>query len=416
MRLNPFRVLAVGLVALVLLSGACSAGFIAGRLAPSQENQGISYLDNLDLGRLQTGPVDQGGTPDDQKDLFKPFWETWDIVHEDYVDQPVDNEQLMRGAIRGMLGSLGDQHTSYLDPSQYEQSTSFLQGEYEGIGAFVDVTGDYLTIVSPMKGSPAESAGLQSGDKVIAVDGEDVTGIDGEIVRQKILGPAGTSLTLTIQREGVQEPFDVEITRASITVPSVESEMLDDDIAYVRLINFGDNTTQELQQALKNLNAQNPQGLILDLRNNGGGFLQTAIDVASEFVDSGVVMYEAYGDGTQTTYEADSGGLATDIPLVVLINQGTASASEIVAGAVQDYDRGLLVGETSFGKGSVQSVTALPNDQGAVRITIARWLTPDERQINSVGLEPDVRVTISEEDIQNQLDPQLDRAIQLLTQ
>ncbi len=271
-------------------------------------------------------------------ELFSPFWEAWDIVDENYVDQPIDQEALMRGAIQGMLDALGDQHTSYMDPDQFHQANAPLEGSYEGIGAWVDPNQDFLTIVSPMPGSPAEEAGLQPGDKVIAIDGEDMTGIDGNVVIRSVLGPAGTQVVLTIYREGVTYPFDVEITRAEIIIPSIEYRMLEDNIGYIHLLQFADDTTDELRDALNDLLAQNPDGLILDLRNNGGGFLFTAVEVASEFIEEGeIVLHEEYGDGSQDTYEAIKGGLALDTPLVILVNGGTASASEIVAGALQDH-------------------------------------------------------------------------------
>jgi carboxyl-terminal processing protease len=192
--------------------------------------------------------------------------------------------------------------------------------------------------------------------------------------------------------------------------------MLDSHVAYVRLFNFGQNTTNELRKALDSLLAEKPIGLILDLRYNGGGYLQTGVQVASEFIDKGVIVIEESGDGTRQSFEALKGGKATDIPMVVLVNKYSASASEIVAGAIQDYGRGKLVGETTFGKGSVQNWIPLVDDQGAVRITIARWLTPKGRQIHQVGLTPDVEVTVTEEDIQVDKDPQLDKAVELLTQ
>jgi carboxyl-terminal processing protease len=287
--------------------------------------------------------------------------------------------------------------------------------EYEGIGAWVDTSKDYLTIISPMPGSPAEKAGLKPDDKIIAIDGEDMTGVDGELARQKVLGPKGSTVTLTVQRKDLQ-PFDVEVVRDSIVVPTMESRMLENDIAYVRLIIFGEDTADDLKEALEELMKQNPKGLILDLRYNGGGFLDTAIDVASQFIGDGVIMYEEYGDGNTITYEARSGGVATKIPMVVLINEGSASASEIVAGAVQDRGRGVLVGVTSYGKGSVQTFAPLMNEQGAVRVTIARWLTPNNRQINGVGLEPDYLVEFTDADIEAGKDVQLEKAIELLTQ
>jgi carboxyl-terminal processing protease len=420
MRSRAFLVLGSILVIFILVSGACSAGFIAGRLVVPGSSSLISSSPNLPS--VQVPPVgtpsgDQGGTPESLQKLFQPFWQAWNLVHDQYVDQPVDDIALMRGAIRGMLDSLGDPHTSYLNPDDAKQLEASLNGEaYEGIGAWVDVSKDYLTIISPMPGSPAEKAGLKSGDQIIAVDGEDMTGIDGEQVRQRVIGPKGTTVHLTIKRNGVDEPFDVDVTRDSIVVPTVESRMLDNNIAYVHLFTFGDQTDKDLRSALKDLMAQKPDGLILDLRNNGGGYLNTAISVASEFINEGLVMYEEYGDGRRTTYQSSGGGLATDIPMVVLINEGTASASEIVAGAIQDRGRGQLVGVTSFGKGSVQTVVSLANDQGEARVTIARWLTPNGNTINGIGLTPDVEVKLTDEDIQANRDPQLQKAVELLSQ
>jgi carboxyl-terminal processing protease len=212
------------------------------------------------------------------------------------------------------------------------------------------------------------------------------------------------------------EPFDVEVTRASISIPSLESRMLEENIGYIHLFLFGDDTKDELRDALESLLEQEPDSLILDLRYNGGGYLQAAIDVASEFIGDGVIMYEEFGDGKRTTYEARSGGLATEIPVVVIVNEGSASASEIVAGAIQDLERGTLVGTTSFGKGSVQVASTLKDDQGAVRITIARWLTPNGRTIHLVGLEPDYTVEVTDDDIEANIDPQLEKAIEILTQ
>jgi carboxyl-terminal processing protease len=199
-------------------------------------------------------------------------------------------------------------------------------------------------------------------------------------------------------------------------VPTVEGRILDNNVAYVHLYTFGDQTSEDLRKTLTDLLAQKPVGLVLDVRRNGGGYLDTAISVVSEFIGDGVVMYEEYGDGTRTTFEAKPGGVATKIPMVVLIDKGSASASEIVAGAIQDRGRGKLVGVTSFGKGSVQTVVPLVNDEGQARVTVARWLTPDGTTINEVGLTPDVEVQLTEEDIQANRDPQLDKAVELLLQ
>lgn len=405
------------MIALLLLAGAFSGGLVVGWLLPNRAQATFPLIGSNSSGAQPEATPDPGssaGTPTQYKELFKPFWEAWQIVKDQYVDQPVDEQKMMQGAIRGMLESLGDPHTSYMDPDEYRQANLPMDGEYEGIGAWVDTTGDYVKIVSPMPGSPAEKAGLKANDIIIKVDGEDMTGIDGNLVLRRILGPAGTNVTLTIQREGLDAPFDVTITRAKIIIPSVEGKMLDGNIAYIQLFTFGEKTTGELKTKLRELMAQNPKGLILDLRNNGGGYLNTAIEVVSQFIDKGVVMYEEYGSGQRKTFQALPGGLATKIPLVVLVNEGTASASEITAGAIQDYGRGVLVGVTTYGKGSVQNWIPLENNQGAVRVTIARWLTPKERQISKVGLKPDVEVPLTEEDLKNGKDPQLDKAIEII--
>lgn len=413
MRTRPLVVVLGVAIGFILLTGTCAAGFVAGRVLLPASPPAALQLPGVPS--LDAGGGAQNGTSQNLDNLFAPFWQVWQLVHDQYVDQPVDDVTLMRGAIRGMLESLGDAHTSYLDPANAANLDAQLNGDqYEGIGAWVDTSSDFLSIISPIPGSPAEKAGLRPADKVIAVDGEDVTGIDGEQVRQRILGPVGSTVKLTISRQGVAQPLVFEIVRASITVPTVEAKTLAGNIAYVHLYTFGDTSAQDLHNELKQLLDQKPQGLILDLRNNGGGYLDTAIAVASEFIGDGAVMYEVYGDSRRVTFDAQPGGLATNIPLVVLINQGSASASEIVAGAVQDRGRGKLVGVKSFGKGSVQMVVPLLNDQGEARVTVARWLTPAERTINGVGLAPDVKVEMTDQDLQAGLDPQLDQAVQLL--
>ena len=410
MNSNPIKVILIAIASIIILLGTFSGGFLVGQAYPLLVNTDKNNESQTSL----TIPQSSSSESPELDKLFEPFWETWNYVNEQYVDQPVDHTLMMRGAIDGMLASLGDPHTSYMDPEIFQQQNAPLQGEYEGIGAWVDVSGDFLIIISPMPGSPAEAAGIKPDDQVIAVDSEDMTGIEGNLVLRRILGEAGTDVTLTIFRPSSNESFDVTITRQKITIPSVTGEMLDNDIAYVQLINFGDKTHQDLKKILRELLKEKPVGLILDLRNNGGGYLNTAIDVTSEFVKQSPIMYEEFGDGERITYKAKPNGLATDIPLVVLINEGTASASEITAGAIQDYKRGILVGKTSYGKGSVQNWVTLQNDQGAIRVTIARWLTPNERQINELGLTPDIEIEITEEDIEAERDTQLEKAIEIL--
>ena len=403
-------------IVLLLVVGSFSIGmFVGGVFADEEPPVASTVLRSTVESVLATNVPESIATPANTEELFDPFWQSWDLVHNIYIDQPVDDEAMMQGAISGLMDSLGDQHSSYIDPDQYFQSNTQIAGGYEGIGAWVDATGEYLTIVSPMPGSPAEEVGLAPGDQIIAVDGEDMTGIDGSLVIRKVVGPAGTSVTLTVFREGEPEPFDVTLKRAQIDLPAVESEMLDGDIAYVRLFNFSANAPEEITEALQELIDQNPEGLILDLRNNPGGFRDQAVEIASLFVTEDVIMYQEYGDGSRDTITSANGGLATEIEFVVLVNGGSASGSEIVAGVIQDYERGILVGTTSFGKGSVQSWVPLVDDQGAVRVTIARWLTPNGRTIHELGIEPDYIIELTEEDFEADRDPQLDKAIELLT-
>ncbi len=349
-------------------------------------------------------------TPRELQTLFKPFWESWGYLHKHYVDQPLDDVLLMRGAIEGMLAATGDKHTSYMDPHTYEQANAEMEGSYTGIGAWVNTSGDYVEIVSPMKGSPAEEAGLKPKDIVIAVNGKDTTGTAGDIVLQSILGPAGEVVVLTIRRG--DEIFDVSITRRVIQIPVVDYEMLEGDIAYIALYTFNDKAVEQVENALNDLMPQNPKGLIFDLRDNGGGYLYAAIDISAMFIKEGVILYEEYGDDTRDTYRADGNAIAPNVPMVVLINGGSASASEIVAGALQDHGRATLIGEVSYGKGSVQSWIDLSDNQGGVRITIARWLTPNGNQIAEIGLTPDIEVPYTEADFEAGIDTQLNAAIE----
>jgi len=393
----------IGCVVVVLLLGCSALGFTLGRFS------------NLltDTSPSSTSTISTPASSNDE--LFKPFWEAWQIVHDQYLVQPVDDEQMMRGAIRGMMDSLGDPHSAYMDPVEYSDATAPLEG-YSGIGAWVNTEGEYLTITEPMKGSPAETAGLKSGDQIIAIDGVDMTNTLPELARQKVLGEVGTQVVLTVVREGVELPIDITITRAQINIPSTEYRMLDNDLAYIRLNAFSDTTGDELHTALEELLVENPKGLILDLRYNSGGYLDAAIQVGSEFLQDGVVAIEEYGDGTRNTFNASGEGIATDIPMVVLVNEWSASASELVAGALQDHGRAQLVGVTTFGKGTVQNWISLLDNEGAVRVTIARWLTPNERNVTDTGLTPDIEATISDADAQAGVDTQLNQAVEVLNQ
>ena len=250
---RTLRYILASLVVLVLLAGAFSGGLLIGWVIPDNPLASLQPQESPSASVPQIGGEsknkdDQGGA------LFAPFWQAWDLIHQQYVDQPVDDITLMRGAIHGMLESLGDEHTSFMDPTEYKQVNEVMQGEYGGIGAYVDATGEFLTITSPMPGSPAQEAGLKPGDAVIKVDGEDMTGVDGSLVLKRVKGEPGTDVTLTIQREG-QEPFDVTITRELISIPSVTQKMLDNNIGYIQLTAYGDNSANDFQGG-----PQNPDG------------------------------------------------------------------------------------------------------------------------------------------------------------
>ena len=348
------------------------------------------------------------------KELFYPYIEAWSIVHNKYIEDEINDLDLMRESIRGMVKGLGDAHSSYMDPDEYRRYNTPLEGEYTGIGAWVDTSGDYLKIITPIPGSPAENVGLRAGDIIIALDSNDVTEMHPDLVYKELLGPAGSKIIITIVRKSEPEPLTFEVTRALISIPSVSSSLLQENIAYIQLFQFSQDTDDEFRSAFKELVKNKPIGVILDMRGNPGGLLDTAIQIASEFIPSGNILIQESEEGSREVFSTLGNGIAYEIPLVVLVDGGSASASEIVAGAIQDHQRGTLVGTATYGKGSVQSWIPLQGDNGALRITIARWLTPKGRQINLVGLTPDFTIEMTQDDIQNQYDSQKLKAIELI--
>ncbi len=345
-------------------------------------------------------------------DAMDPIAEVWDLVHTRYYEQPVDDEALVGGAIEGMLASLGDTHTRYLSPEAEASARASMQGEFQGIGAEVESIDGNVTVVSPIDGSPAKAAGLQPGDILREADGVDLTGMDVSEAAGLVRGPAGTAVSLLIERDG--ETFTVDIVRDVIKLDSVRGEMLDEGIAYVRLSQFGERSPQELMAKLEELLVQDPVGLIFDLRHNPGGGLSSVVDIADLFLPQGTVLIERFGNGHDEVFAATDEGLAQDIPLVVLVDEGSASAAEVLAGAIQDQGRGVLIGQTTFGKGTVQTWQGLSNG-GGVRLTIARWLTPDENWVHQKGLEPDYTVPLPElAEGEEFVDVQLERAVNYL--
>jgi carboxyl-terminal processing protease len=383
------------------------------------------FLSGYSLGR-QTATTP--GTASDEQALFQPFWDTYRAVTERYAGGDVDRKALVEGAIKGMVEALGDPYSSYLTPEEYKASLQGIEGEFEGIGAEIGTVGAdgsakdcttltsdcRLGIVQPIAGSPAERAGLQAGDVVIAVDGESLDGSTLDQARDRIRGPKGSTVTLTIVRDG-GEPLDLSVVRDVIQQKEVVShDLADGTVAWIAVTGFSSDAAADLHTALKAALDKGERQVILDLRSDPGGFVDAAVDIASEFVGSGPIYWQEDSKGNQVATDAKPGGLATDpsIQLIVLIDGGSASASEIVAGAIQDTGRGRLVGQQSFGKGTVQQWSVLEGDNGGFRLTIAKWLTPDKRWIHHTGLTPDVVVDVPDDTPSSQ-DPILDKALEL---
>ena len=343
---------------------------------------------------------------------FDTLWEVWQSLSEDYVNkEALDPEELTQGAIEGLIEALGDPYTAYLDPETYELVWSQFEGSFEGIGAVVTMEDGELTVISPIRGTPAERQGIKAGDRILEINGEATSGMTLTEAVLKIRGPKGTAVTLLILHRGETEPVEIEITRAEIDIDTVYLEMLPGNIAHIELIHFSLRTDQEVSSVLEDALRSGATAIILDLRGNPGGLLNTVINVAEEFLDGGTILYQADDDGNVIEeWKASSGGLAADLPLAVLVDGGSASGSEVLAGALQDHGRAPLIGTTTYGKGSVQLIHEL-SDGSALYVTSARWLTPNGHLIEGQGLTPDFEVPITEEDLAQGIDPQLERAI-----
>lgn len=374
--------------------------------------------------------VSQPGTPAARADAFQPFWDVYETIERRYAGGEIDEQALVRGAIRGMVEALDDPYSSYLTPEEYQSGLQDLSGQFEGIGAEIgtrnaagqtsdcSTLGDdcILIVVAPIEGSPAQKAGIRPGDSVLAVDGDRLDGLTVDEARDRVRGRKGTEVVLTIQRE-TGAPFDVPIVRDTIVQREViEEDLADDSIGYIRVTGFSDNAATQFVAALKTDLDAGRKKIILDLRGNPGGYVTAARTIASQFIGSGPIFWEETADGAKEATDAAPGGLATgdDVELVVLVDRGSASASEIVAGALQDRKRGTIVGETTFGKGTVQQWIEL-QDTGALKLTIAKWLTPDQRWIHTKGIVPEVVVTLPSE-LEPDEDPARDKAVELLTE
>jgi carboxyl-terminal processing protease len=365
------------------------------------------FVSGWSLGRQATLTP---GTPVDEAQAFQPFWDTYRAVTERYAGGDVNHKALVEGAIKGMITALGDPYSMYLTSDEYRDSLQGLSGEFEGIGATigaVDATGTTssctaitatdcrMVIVAPIKGSPADLAGLQPGDVITAIDGKALAGRGLDAARSLVRGPKDTAVVLTIVRDDAA-PRDVEIVRAVVIQPEVEARLLaGDSVGYLKLSGFSDHAADQLDEALgQDVNA-GIKKIVLDLRGNPGGFVTAARDIASEFLADGTVFWQRDAEGNLTETVAKAGGKATDpsIKVVLLVDGGSASASEIVAAALHDRQRATLVGTKTFGKGTVQQWTQLEGDTGGFRLTTARWLTPDRTWIHGKGIVPDVVVS-----------------------
>jgi carboxyl-terminal processing protease len=355
--------------------------------------------------------IDSNATDTDE--LFVPFWDTWTLLHETFPDS-LDDDQLMESALSGMVETIGDPNTDYFGPDAWGRINEDISGEYEGIGAIVaqdEVTGG-LELISIFEGSPAEGAGLRPGDQIVEVEGQDVTVLSQSEIIALVRGPAGTPVRLGILRPDEPDILTIDVVRDRINTPSVTSELLENNIGYVRLGRFDVDTDADMRAALQEMDANTLDGLILDMRSNPGGFKLTSIEVASAFIESGTILIER-GPGFETPSMALGNVIAPDVPMVVLVDQGSASASELVAGAFQDHERALIVGMPTFGKGSVQIWPTLING-GGLRITISRWYTPDGNSVDDSGIIPDIEVPYEPEEISGDPDNQRTVAIQIL--
>ena len=385
------------------------------------------FLSGFTLGaRTATTP----GTPAADQALFAPFWDTWDSITRSYVGQ-VDQKKLVEGAIDGLIKALGDPYSSYMSPADLQRAREDLGGQFEGIGAVITArssaagggtcttlaTDCRMTVVSTIAASPAEAAGIREADVVTGIDGASVNGLTLDQAIAKVRGKKGTPVVLTIVR-AAQPPFDLKIVRDTIVQTQVETrDLANASVRYIRVAAFSDNSAKDFTDALRAGLAKGERSVIVDLRDNPGGYVTAARTVASQFIASGPLFWEESADGTQIETDASPGGVATDaaIRVMVLVNKGSASASEIVSGALQDTKRATLVGETTFGKGTVQQWVDLSDNSGGFRLTIAKWLTPAKRWIHLKGLTPDVAVAATDGTTTPTGDPYIDAALNALS-
>lgn len=355
--------------------------------------------------------------PTDKQNIdFKLFWDVWSLVSSEYVDKKaIDPQKMYYGAIQGMVAALGDPYTVFLPPESQKNTKEELGGSFEGVGIQLGFNKEKrLVVIAPLKDTPADKAGVQAGDIIIKIGDKDTTNVTLPEAVNLIRGEKGTKVSLEIYHEGDDKPKTVSLERDTIVVKSVEYNLKTSPdgkkIGYIKLSRFGERTDEEWNEAVRNALADSVEGIVLDMRNNPGGYLDGAVSIGSEFIEKGDVVKQENSQGQQRGYKVNRAGRFTKMPVTVLINKGSASASEIVAGALQDYKRGKLVGEQSFGKGTIQESQDLPGGTG-IHITTAKWLTPEGRWIHQIGLTPDVKVDLDTKDPST--DEQLDAALKI---
>jgi carboxyl-terminal processing protease len=379
-------------------------GFYAGRVGSNNINRPLAYSPEA-----ENAVLNQEG----DNLNFNLYWEVWDNIRGLYVDKnKLQDKEMFYGSLRGLAQSTDDPYTVFMDPAESKEFSDDLAGKFEGIGAEIGLRHDICTVVAPLDGMPAQKAGLMAGDKIYAVDDVSTIGLTINEVVKKIRGPKGTDVKLTIIR-GQDKPQDIVVTRSLIIVKSVKTEMRSDGIFVIRVSNFNEDTQSLFNEAVNMALVKNPKGIIVDLRNNPGGYLDTAVNMAGEWIEEGMILAEQLNDNKRNEYAADGRARLKDFPTVVLINGGSASASEILAGALRDYKKATTVGETTYGKGSVQTIRDL-SDGSSLKITVAKWLTPAGDFINDKGINPDIEVELTQEDVDKNLDPQFDKALEIL--
>lgn len=400
---TPSKILIIALIVFALSIGF-GGGFTFGKTKNSKGVQpNISEL--IGLNKLLS-----------REPTFDLLQEEIDVINGKYVDSAkVSKKDLIYGAMKGIMEALNDPYSVFMPPQEAKTFQEDVNGEFSGIGAEIGIRDNKLTVISPLKGSPAEKAGLKAGDAILYVDGKETAKLSLDEAVRLIRGPKGSKVVLSIQREGVGENLEISIIRDTIKIPTMDWKMQEGTIAYIALYHFTETASEDFRKIANEIFKSDAKRLILDLRNNPGGFLDVAVDIAGWFLDAGVTVAteDRAGKEENKTYESQGNGVLKEYPLVILINKGSASASEILAGALRDHRGVNLIGETTFGKGSVQELENL-SDRSSIKITVAKWLTPKGISIQDNGLEPDQKVEMAEEILKKEGDVQLKKAIEIL--